>query len=96
MEGNDGAADVTPSEDDDVLREQSFKRPQGLNLDSFMVATSSSDDVATGDGLPRDAGPESEEAEGATLAVEHPHEVNDQHEALDLSLIHISEPTRRS
>ena len=34
MEGNDGAADVTPSEDDDVLREQSFKRPQGLNLDS--------------------------------------------------------------
>ena len=39
MEGNDGAADVSPSEDDDVLREQSFKRPQGLNLDSFMVAT---------------------------------------------------------
>ena len=25
------------SEDDDVLREQKFKRPQGLNLDSFMV-----------------------------------------------------------
>ena len=25
------------SDDDDVLREQKFKRPQGLNLDSFMV-----------------------------------------------------------
>ena len=83
MEGDEGAESTTPPTDDDVLREQSFKRPQGLNLDSFMVATSSSDDVATGDGLPRDAGPESEEAEGATLAVEHPHEVNDQHEALD-------------
>ena len=27
----------TSSDDDDVLREQKFKRPQGLNLDSFMV-----------------------------------------------------------
>ena len=26
-------------EEDDVLREQTFKRPQGLNLDSFMVGT---------------------------------------------------------
>ena len=26
-----------PPEEDDVLREQTFKRPQGLNLDSFMV-----------------------------------------------------------
>ena len=82
MEGDEGAESTTPPTDDDVLREQSFKRPQGLNLDSFMVATSSSDDVATGDGLPRDAGPVSEGADGATLAVEHPHEVNDQHEAL--------------
>ena len=83
MEGDEGAESTTPPTDDDVLREQSFKRPQGLNLDSFMVATSSSDDVATDDGLPRDASPESEGADGATLAVEHPHEVNDQHEALD-------------
>ncbi|MGB1232933.1 MAG: hypothetical protein ACPHF0_02040, partial [Poseidonia sp.] len=74
MEGDEGTESTTPSTDDDVLREQSFKRPQGLNLDSFMVAPSSSDDIATDDGLPRDAGPESEEADDATLAVEHPHE----------------------
>ena len=49
MEGDEGAESTTPPTDDDVLREQSFKRPQGLNLDSFMVATPSSDD-ATSDG----------------------------------------------
>ena len=53
MEGNDGAADVSPSEDDDVLREQSFKRPQGLNLDSFMVATSPADDPSDSEGAGR-------------------------------------------
>lgn len=49
MEGDEGVESTTPSKDDDVLREQSFKRPQGLNLDSFMVASSSSEH-----GLPDD------------------------------------------
>ena len=43
MEEDEGAESATPSKDDDVLREQSFKRPPGLNLDSFMVASSPSD-----------------------------------------------------
>ena len=39
-ETTQGSGDA-PSVDDDVLREQSFKRAKGLNLDSFMVASAS-------------------------------------------------------
>lgn len=53
MEGDEGAKSATPSKDDDVLREQSFKRPQGLNIDSFMVASPSTDDdvMTSGDAV---------------------------------------------
>ena len=40
MEEEAGEAKNSTPEDDDVLREQSFKRPTGLNLDSFMVSDS--------------------------------------------------------
>ena len=40
MEEAAGEAKNSTPEDDDVLREQSFKRPTGLNLDSFMVSDS--------------------------------------------------------
>ena len=44
MEEETGEAKASPSEEDDVLREQSFKRPTGLNLDSFMVSTPENDE----------------------------------------------------
>lgn len=50
MDGSGSGNGPRSPEDDDVLREQSFKRPQGLNFDSFMVAsppTSESDGEAT-------------------------------------------------
>ena len=40
MEGGDGEHGSAPKKEDDVLREQSFKRPTGLNLDSFMLSSS--------------------------------------------------------
>ena len=40
MEGGDGEHGSAPQKEDDVLREQSFKRPTGLNLDSFMLSSS--------------------------------------------------------
>ena len=40
MDGSGSGKEPRPSEEDDVLREQSFKRPQGLNLGSFMVDSS--------------------------------------------------------
>ncbi len=47
MDGDGSADEPAPSESDDVLREQSFKRPQGLNFDSFMVAPSPSSESVT-------------------------------------------------
>ena len=44
MEEETGEAKASTSEEDDVLREQSFKRPTGLNLDSFMVSTPENDE----------------------------------------------------
>lgn len=46
MEEGPDEARQPPSEEDDVLREQTFKRPQGLNLDSFMVGTPATAPVA--------------------------------------------------
>ena len=40
MEEGDPKSNSPASSEDDVLREQSFKRPTGLNLGSFMVASS--------------------------------------------------------
>ena len=46
MEERDDIVAAPPDGEDDVLREQSFKRAKGLNLDSFMVASPSDDDDA--------------------------------------------------
>ena len=50
MDGSGSGNGPRSPDDDDVLREQSFKRPQGLNFGSFMVAPpspSESDGEAT-------------------------------------------------
>ena len=80
MEGGEGAESTTPSTDDDVLREQSFKRPQGLNLDSFMVATSSSDDATPNESRLPNAETGNDDAAQASLAAEHRQGANEQHE----------------
>jgi len=46
MEGGDGEHRLAPEKEDDVLREQSFKRPTGLNLDSFMLGSSSDENAS--------------------------------------------------
>ena len=46
MEDEGSGATPPASEDDDVLRERSFKRPKGLNVDSFMVASTGDEETA--------------------------------------------------
>ena len=46
MEDEGSGATPPASEEDDVLRERSFKRPKGLNLDSFMVASTGDEETA--------------------------------------------------
>ena len=45
MDGSGSGNEPRSPEDDDVLREQSFKRPQGLNFGSFMVDSSASSEL---------------------------------------------------
>ena len=52
MEGAEDAKRSPPPEEDDVLREQSFKRPQGLNLDAFMLASTEEDPEPSTDPVP--------------------------------------------
>ena len=83
MEGNDGAADVTPSEDDDVLREQSFKRPQGLNLDSFMVATPPAADPPDSEGVGEAiSAPEGRSTDSTTQTMAHGEQADDKDAAV--------------
>ena len=49
MEGGDGEHGSAPKKEDDVLREQSFKRPTGLNLDSFMLGSSPDENTSAVD-----------------------------------------------
>ena len=90
MEGDEGAESTTPPTDDDVLREQSFKRPQGLNLDSFMVATPSSDEVATDEATPDDDFSPEQRTENAgplqePLDAGHPHGAAEHQEGANTS-----------
>jgi len=53
MEEGAPQTDAPTSSEDDVLREQSFKRPTGLNLGSFMVA--SPDEAVPDEAMPDEA-----------------------------------------
>jgi len=65
MEGRADKPIDASSDDDDVLREQKFKRPQGLNLDSFMVGTAPESKKETSVESPPSDEPETDSSDAA-------------------------------
>lgn len=64
MEEGAPQTDAPTSSEDDVLREQSFKRPTGLNLGSFMVA--SPDEAVPDEAVPDEAMPDEADSTAAS------------------------------